>query len=74
MLIFIIFLVPEMTGRSLEEVDELFDRKVPAWRFASTQTHGVGRRIAEIEGSKAQNDKMDIEHVGNVEQATKHRE
>ena len=40
-------------GRSLEEVDELFD--VPglkAWRFSNHETHGTGRviRIIEEEG------------------------
>lgn len=43
------FFVPELTGRSLEEVDELFDSGIWAWQFEKTQTTGVGRRIAQLE-------------------------
>ncbi|KAL4882336.1 hypothetical protein BJY04DRAFT_217254 [Aspergillus karnatakaensis] len=32
------FLVPETKGRSFGELDELFERKIPAWRFAQTKT------------------------------------
>jgi MFS transporter, SP family, sugar:H+ symporter len=31
-IILIFFFVPEMTGRSLEEIDEMVEAKVPAWR------------------------------------------
>jgi hypothetical protein len=29
---------PETKGRTYHELDELFTRRVPAWRFASTKT------------------------------------
>ncbi|KAF6818682.1 MFS alpha-glucoside [Colletotrichum plurivorum] len=32
------FLVPETKGRSFAELDELFDRRIPAWKFAETKT------------------------------------
>jgi hypothetical protein len=32
--------MPELKGRSLEEVDELFATKLPAWKFKSYKTHG----------------------------------
>ena len=48
-LIYVIFFVPEVTGRSLEEVDELFERRLWAWQFAKAETHGIGRTIAELE-------------------------
>ena len=51
-LIYIVFFVPEITGRSLEEVDELFDRKLWAWQFANAETHGIGRTIADLELGK----------------------
>ena len=51
-LLFIIFFVPEVTGRSLEEVDELFERRLWAWQFEKAETHGVGRTIAELELGK----------------------
>ncbi|KAJ4167427.1 hypothetical protein NW754_011242 [Fusarium falciforme] len=36
--ILICFLVPETKGRTFAELDELFDRGVPAWEFAKTKT------------------------------------
>ncbi|KAK2763691.1 hypothetical protein FQN54_009307 [Arachnomyces sp. PD_36] len=41
--------VPEIMNRSLEELDQLFDDHVPARKFASTETFGVGRIIADLE-------------------------
>ncbi|KAK3216574.1 hypothetical protein GRF29_1g242230 [Pseudopithomyces chartarum] len=32
------FLIPETKGRSAAELDELFERKIKPWRFASTET------------------------------------
>lgn len=32
------FLFPETKGRTYSELDELFERRVPAWRFATTKT------------------------------------
>ena len=31
-------LVPETKKRSFSELDELFARRIPAWRFAKTET------------------------------------
>ena len=47
--LFVVLYVPELSGRSLEETDELFEMKLWAWQFEQAQTTGVGRRIAEIE-------------------------
>jgi hypothetical protein len=33
------YFVPETKGRSFAELDELFEREIPAWRFATTETH-----------------------------------
>lgn len=44
-----IFFTPELTGRTLEEVDEMFEAKIPAWRFKNFQTTGVGHRLGELE-------------------------
>jgi hypothetical protein len=33
-----ILLFPETKGRTYHELDELFERKIPAWRFAETKT------------------------------------
>lgn len=32
------FFFPEAKGRSYAELDELFERRIPAWRFKSTKT------------------------------------
>lgn len=32
--VFVFFFVPETRGRGLEQLDELFEKKVPAWKFA----------------------------------------
>ncbi|KFA56515.1 hypothetical protein S40293_01180 [Stachybotrys chartarum IBT 40293] len=37
-LIPVILLFPETKGRTYQELDELFDKGVPAWKFATTQT------------------------------------
>ncbi|KAF3407108.1 High-affinity glucose transporter ght1 [Talaromyces pinophilus] len=47
--IYAYFFVPEIKNRSLEELDELFENRISARKFASTQTHGAGRRVAELE-------------------------
>ena len=44
-----IFFTPELKGRSLEEVDELFEAKLQAWQFKKFQTTGVGHRLTELE-------------------------
>ncbi|KAK7054677.1 hypothetical protein VNI00_003140 [Paramarasmius palmivorus] len=51
-MLYALFFVPETKGRSLEELDELFERKpsLPAWRFKQTQTTGVGAKIGALEG------------------------
>ncbi|KAJ4252332.1 hypothetical protein NW762_010930 [Fusarium torreyae] len=34
--------VPETKGRTFAELDELFDRNIPAWKFATTKTAAQG--------------------------------
>lgn len=48
-IVFVFFAVPEMKGRSLEELDELFHARVPAWKASSYVCTGVGSRITGIE-------------------------
>ncbi len=44
------FCMPETKQRSLEELEELWERKVPAWRFNKYTTQGgVGLRISQLE-------------------------
>lgn len=45
--------MPELRGRSLEEIDELFEAGLPAWRFEKYQTawsSGVVRAMAQGDG------------------------
>ncbi|KAI0016604.1 general substrate transporter [Xylariomycetidae sp. FL0641] len=42
--IYTYFCVPETKNRSLEELDELFEKRVSARKFASTETTGAGRK------------------------------
>ena len=39
------FMVPELKGRSLEEVDQLFAMNIPIWKFKGTRTIPVEERI-----------------------------
>ena len=41
---------PELRGRSLEEVDELFEAGLQAWQFSSYKTRGTGALIAALQG------------------------
>ncbi|KAL7651557.1 hypothetical protein ACMYSQ_011263 [Aspergillus niger] len=43
------FFTPELKGRSLEEVDQMFEARLHAWDFKDFQTTGAGRRLVELE-------------------------
>lgn len=64
-LLFAIFIVPELRGRSLEEVDELFERPKWGWQYASIKTSGYGAAITQIQQgnldeAQAHKDEMDV--------------
>jgi hypothetical protein len=44
------FAVPETKGRSYAELDELFERRIPAWRFKDTRTSAQDAVEREREG------------------------
>lgn len=48
-LVFAVLCFPELKGRSLEETDELFERRLWAWQFAKAKTTGAGARIHALE-------------------------
>ncbi|KAH8811051.1 hypothetical protein F5884DRAFT_819467 [Xylogone sp. PMI_703] len=54
---------PELKGRSLEEVDELFAARLYVWRFKKYETHGRGRLLADIEIEKTDLQKSHIEEI-----------
>ncbi|KAL1891069.1 hypothetical protein Sste5346_007894 [Sporothrix stenoceras] len=47
------FYLPETKGRSAAEIDELFERKVPAWRWSSTVTYVEEDMHANAHGGKS---------------------
>ncbi|KAJ3544731.1 hypothetical protein NM208_g2900 [Fusarium decemcellulare] len=57
-LLWAVFRLPETKGKTYEELDVLFEKKVPAWRFASTRLDVIaeaeilrnpGKQIADVE-------------------------
>lgn len=56
--IFAIFFVPELKGRSLEEVDELFEANLWAWQFDKYQTKDLSSRVARLEEKDLEDDKV----------------
>lgn len=55
---FVFFFVPETKGRSLEQLDELFDKKVPTRKFAAYVTDlyqvGTDEQTQERDAEKAE--------------------
>ncbi len=45
--------VPEMKNRSLEEIDEMFEAKLPARKFGTYVSNGLGRQIVDAEEMNA---------------------
>lgn len=39
-------------GRNLEEIDKLFEAKLPAWKFHRFQTDGLSHDLAVLERDK----------------------
>lgn len=48
-ILFIYFAVPEVRGRSLEEIEEMFDKKIPAWQFKNYVCESVEQAKKEAE-------------------------
>ncbi|CAK7242827.1 MAG: hypothetical protein STHCBS139747_004329 [Sporothrix thermara] len=67
------FFLPELKGRSLEEIDEMFAEKVPAY-WVSSNPDSIGVKISEMENSKIPatnklqeaDDKLGDSHVHSV--------
>ena len=50
---FVYLVVPEMKGRSLEELDELFHSQVPAWKSRRFVSTGLGAQITNIQNASS---------------------
>jgi MFS transporter, SP family, sugar:H+ symporter len=61
------FYLPELTGRSLEEVNEMFEARVPARKFkswVSTNPHSIGTLVTDVERHPDHTMKaLEISHV-----------
>ncbi|WVW84355.1 hypothetical protein I302_106389 [Kwoniella bestiolae CBS 10118] len=53
-LVFAVLFLPELKGRSLEEMDELSSRFRWGWQYSSFKTTGVGARMAQVEMAKVE--------------------
>lgn len=54
-------------ARNLEEIDQLFEAKIPAWQFHRFQTDGLSHDLAVLERGKT--DAKIIEQCEDVERA-----
>lgn len=69
-ILFVIFYLPELKNRSLEELDELFQKRVSVFKFGSYKTDGIGSWITTVEhkGTGAEVlDGKEVGHIGTVE-------
>ncbi|KIH86454.1 sugar transporter [Sporothrix brasiliensis 5110] len=52
--LFFFFFIPELKGRSLEEIDELFAKRVGAWKFKSYQTTLLDEALQQVQKGEAE--------------------
>lgn len=62
--IFVFFFIPETRGRSLEQLDELFDKKLAAWKF---RTYITDLQQADTDNFVVRKDTKDDLEVAEVE-------
>lgn len=63
----IILIFPQ--GRNLEEIDQLFDANLPAWKFSKYETEGLTHELTMLENGE-DSKKVDVEadvEIGHVE-------
>ena len=68
-LVWAIFFLPELKGRSLEEVDELFNARIWAWKYSSYETKGLAGRVRDHEGGALQESKLAMAEMPDVAEA-----
>lgn len=53
------FFLPELKGRSLEELDELFEKRIGVFAFGKYKATGYGARITQVEEMIARGEIME---------------
>ncbi|KAK3367616.1 general substrate transporter [Podospora didyma] len=75
--LFFFFCLPELKGRTLEEIDELFERRIPTWKFKSTKTNIMDDALKELKDQQetrlhdAKTPVELVEHASGSEKAEK---
>lgn len=64
------FFIPELKGRSLEEIDELFENKVPTFEFKSFETKALGKALKDVQDRMNRGEKP----VASVEEVSEGQE
>lgn len=63
------FFMPELKGRNLEEMDQMFEAKIPAWKFSSFETQGLSHEVALHEAGELKVNDLKHDSVEEVELA-----
>lgn len=66
-IMFVYLVVPEMRGRSLEELDEMFQAGVPAWRSRKFRGTGIGARVTAVQNANSEGAARVLEGVSTGE-------
>jgi hypothetical protein len=72
--VWVLLCMPELKGRNLEEIDQLFDAKVSAWKFSKFETTGPSHDVAVMVMSRLKAEAAGVaivteEHIEDVELA-----
>jgi len=68
--VWVFFFMPELKGRNLEEIDQLFEAKISMRKFSSYETSGLSHSVAVIENEGVAAEKLaalELENVREVE-------
>ncbi|KIX05525.1 uncharacterized protein Z518_06397 [Rhinocladiella mackenziei CBS 650.93] len=68
------FHLPELTGRSLEEVDEMFEERVPVRKFKTWKSSNAHTMVTDLETQVDHSRDSDIEQAESKNSATLHVE